>query len=61
LVKYVISGTVLELFKRCWVRGIEYLQDTIIKKLKINNVYTWDPFKYQKESSSIVDALIILN
>jgi hypothetical protein len=32
-VKYVISGTVLELFKRCWVGGIEYLVGTIIKKL----------------------------
>jgi hypothetical protein len=42
----VISGTHLNFFKRCWVGGVEYLLSTIIKKLKINDVYTWDPIKY---------------
>jgi hypothetical protein len=32
LVGCVISGTHLKFFKRCWVGGIEYLLDTIIKK-----------------------------
>jgi hypothetical protein len=29
----VISGTHLELFKRCWIGGIECLVNTDIKKL----------------------------
>jgi hypothetical protein len=53
----VISGTHLNFFKRCWIGGVEYLLSTIIKKFKINDVYTWDPVKYSKMDSSIVDAL----
>jgi hypothetical protein len=55
----VISGTHLKFFKRCWVGGVEYLLSTIIKKLKISDVYTWDPVKYSKMGSFIVDALTI--
>jgi hypothetical protein len=53
----VISGTHLKNFKRCWVGRVEYLLSTIIKKLKISDMYTWDPVKYSKMGSSIVDAL----
>ena len=31
--KFVIGGTHLKFFKRCWVRGIEYLLGNIIKNL----------------------------